>query len=563
MNHSKENKQSKWWQTLLGRDITNSTLSNTEPWKIVIGTLGATAATYVGYQLYQTDDALKSIGSFLIQGARFIPGVEGQINKETQKMLAEVEEGLVLKDDPCQYFTIPQHGLSADEVLKLMSGLLEKEEHHWRSGKVSGVVYLGDDNHSKLLSEAYSMYALSNPLHPEVFPSVRKYESEIVAMTIHMLGGDIRKGHVGTVTSGGTESIIMALKAYRDRARAKQPHIKQAEVVVADTAHAAFNKGCQYFNMKLVTVPCRKDTFQIDLEAAERAINKNTVLVVGSACCYSTGTIDNIQALGEIAQRHNIGLHVDGCLGGYILPWMAKAGFDIPPFDLSVPGVTSMSADTHKYGYATKGTSVVMFNSADLRKYMYFVDTEWTGGIYASAGVAGSRPGGLVATCWASLVAMGQDGYTKVARGIGETQRAIKQAIVNDFDKKDLVLMGDSVSSVVAFNSPSFNIFKVLQGMNEAGWNLNAIQKPNGVHVCVTAPMIGKHVDFIKDLHAVVDTIKNSSDAHAGGEAVIYGMATSIPDRSLVKDMISGYLDILTKPIEQQQSSNSASSSSA
>jgi glutamate/tyrosine decarboxylase-like PLP-dependent enzyme len=284
----------------------------------------------------------------------------------------------------------------------------------------------------------------------------------------------------------------------------------------------------------------------MNLAATARAINRNTVCLVGSAPCFSSGMIDPIPELGRLALEHNIGLHVDGCLGGFILPFIKNANPNVPPFDLSVPGVTSMSADTHKYGYAVKGTSVLMFTSKALRNYMYFVDTEWPGGIYASPGMAGSRSGGLIAATWASMMAMGQTKYQEVGTGIWNTVAALKRGIVTI---PSLKLLGDTQSSVVAFYSDDLNIFRVGEGMSSRGWALNSLQKPNAIHLCVCAPHIGKHELFLNDLREIVNEVLSSNDAHAGGSAGVYGLATSLPDRSIVADITAGFLDILTKPL--------------
>lgn len=406
--------------------------------------------------------------------------------------------------------------------------------------KVSGVVYGGEEAHTRLQSEIYSIYALSNGLHPDIFPSVRKMEAEVVRMTISMLQGN--RECVGTMTSGGSESILLACKAYRDQGISRG--IKHPEIVLPRSAHPAFEKAAAYFNIKLRKAPTDAKTFAVDVAAAERLITPSTVALVGSAPNYPHGIIDDIPALAAIAKKHNIGMHTDACLGGYFLAWARQFCDDITPFDFSVDGVTSISCDTHKYGYSVKGTSTLLFNSAELRAHMYFVSTEWPGGIYASPTVAGSRPGGLVACTWASLLATGQDGYMRRAKAIHKTAMAIKEGIKSGAAGPHVQLIGESFSSVVAFCTPRINVFEVMDQMkNKHGWVLNPLQMPQGVHVCVTYPISGKEDEFLANLQASAAYVHTHKKAEVEGAAAIYGLTSTLPDRVAVGDTVKIYLD--------------------
>lgn len=259
--------------------------------------------------------------------------------------------------------------------------------------------------------------------------------------------------------------------------------------------------------------------------------------------------VDPIPEIAALAQEFDIGCHVDGCLGGFLLPWfneLNEASIKLPLFDFRVPGVTSMSADTHKYGYSVKGSSVVLFRHKKLRESMFFVQTEWPGGIYASPTIGGSRPGGLIAATWASLVSVGRDGFIANARKIWETKEAIKAGVRNI---DGLALVGDSHSMVVAFASadPKLNVFAVMQCMTDLGWNLNALQKPNSVHICVTFKHAGKETDFLTDLQNSVTDVRQNPDKHTGGDAHVYGLAYGLPDRSTIREIIVGFLEICLK----------------
>jgi len=323
---------------------------------------------------------------------------------------------------------IPAVGRGREEIIADMEALYAQEEPRWKDGFASGSVYHGDTAHVEFLNQVYAINSQSNPLHFDLWPSTAKFEAEIVSMTAHMLGADKTADEiVGTVSSGGTESILLAMKTYRDWARDRKG-IAHPEMIVPDTAHAAFDKAAQYFGIKMIRIPVGAH-FRADVEAARAAITENTAVIVGSAPQFPHGIIDPIQELSELAQERGIGFHTDGCLGGFLLPWAEKLGYDVPPFDFRLPGVTSISADTHKYGYAAKGTSVVLYRGRELRSHQYYVTTEWPGGLYISPTLAGSRPGALSAACWAAMVSIGEQGYMEATKRILETASAIKQGI--------------------------------------------------------------------------------------------------------------------------------------
>jgi len=307
------------------------------------------------------------------------------------------------------------------------------------------------------------------------------------------------------------------------------------------TAHAAFDKACHYFGVKLVHIELDKD-MAVDIPKVHRAINKNTILIVGSAPGFPHGVIDPIQQLAALAQSHNIGMHVDTCLGGFVLPFAEKLGYPIPIFDFRLSGVTSMSADTHKYGYTSKGTSVVLFRTPELRNHMYFVAEDWTGGAYASPTIAGSRPGGLIAAAWAGMISIGQEGYRIYVDGIMKTAIRIIAGIKTI---PELHVVGKPAAMVVAFGSTDLDIFKINASMSLKGWNLNSLQFPSSVHICVTAKLIGLGDAFVEDLRNSVQEVKEHPEKFQGGTAAIYGLAATIPDRSVVSEMASNLLDAM------------------
>lgn len=439
------------------------------------------------------------------------------------------------------YLTFPQlpaAGLPREEILREMEKLKSIEEARWKEGKVSGAVYHGDNAHIDFVNRVYALHSQSNPLHADIWPSTTKFEAEIVSMTAHMLNAP--SGACGTVTSGGTESILLAMKTYRDWAR-ETKGITAPEMIAPTTAHAAFDKAAQYFNIKMHRIPVGPD-FRADVAAMRAAITPNTIVMIGSAPPFPHGIVDPIEELSELAREHHIGFHTDGCLGGFLLPWAEKLGYPVPPFDFRLPGVTSISADTHKYGYAPKGTSVVLYRDAELRHFQYFTSTDWPGGLYFSPTFAGSRPGALSAACWAAMVSMGEAGYLRAAKAILETADKIKQGVR---EMPELQLCGDPLF-VIAFMSDSLDIFQVMEQMTRKGWGLNGLHSPPAVHLCVTLrhTQPGVAEQFLTDLKEAIAYVKEHPDAPSG-VGPIYGMASAVELRGMVSDLLKMYMDLL------------------
>lgn len=320
-------------------------------------------------------------------------------------------------------------------------------------------------------------------------------------------------------------------------------------------------------------VPVDPCTRMVNLKAMARAINSNTIVVVGSAPQFPHGIIDPIQDIAKLALKHNIGCHVDCCLGGFILPFMEKAGYKLDPFDFRVKGVTTISADTHKFGYTPKGSSVLLYANKELRHNQYFVDPNWQGGIYATAGkslkhrhyaisiyfytnliigISGSRPGCLIATAWATLLYMGENGYVEATRKIIKTARTIVNSVQN---VAGIRVIGKPKAMVIAFDSADFDILRLTDQLCEKGWNLNVLQYPPSFHLCVTVLHTKKGVAnrFINDLKESVAAIMKDPNAKSTGQAALYGKAASIPDRSIVNEFARAYLDLTYKATPPSQ----------
>ncbi len=414
----------------------------------------------------------------------------------------------------------------------------------WLGGKISGAVYHGGREMSDLLADAIKMFMVANPLHPDVFPGVRKMDAEIVSMCLRMYKAP--DTGAGTTTSGGTESILMACKAMRDWGRAVKG-ITEPEIIVGASAHAAFNKAAAYFKIKLITVPVDRISRKVNLAHVARAITRNTVMLVGSAPNFPDGTIDDIPALATLAKRHKVGCHVDCCLGSFLVPFLEKAGLPSEPFDFRVDGVTSISCDTHKYGFAPKGSSVIMYRSGELRKYQYYIQPDWSGGVYASPSIAGSRPGALIAGTWAAMMTMGEDGYTASCREIVGAARQIESAIRDEIPQ--LMVLGKPLVSVVAFaSSGSINIYDVGDAMSKKGWHLNALATdPPAIHIACTKLTVPVVRDFVNDLKRSVAESR-SKPAKQGSMASLYGLgSSSAVGPALVGEVATRFIDALYK----------------
>ncbi|MDC0714746.1 aminotransferase class V-fold PLP-dependent enzyme [Stigmatella sp. ncwal1] len=479
-----------------------------------------------------------------------IPQVRSRLDKETGTVLAHLEKRLKpYKGTLPSFDRLPAQGRPRDEVLRELEGLERREETRWKEGHVSGAVYHGAEDHIAFVNEVYALHSQSNPLHAELWPSATKFEAEVVAMTANMLGaaeantGLPPEQHIcGSLSSGGTESIMLAIKTYRDWAQETRG-ITRPEMVLPISAHPAFDKAAHYFGVKSVRVPVGTD-YRADVAGMRRALTRNTILLVGSAPSFPHGVIDPIAELSELARKRGLGFHTDACLGGFVLPWAKRLGYPVPPFDFQLPGVTTMSADTHKFGYAAKGTSVVLYRGQALRSHQYFTATEWPGGIYFSPTFSGSRPGGLIAAAWATLVTMGEAGYLEATGRVLETAKALKEGISAI---PELHVLGDPLF-VIAFGSNTLDIYKVMERMGTRGWDLNGLHKPAAVHLCVTLrhTQPGVAERFLEDLRAAVAHVRENP-GEKGTMAPVYGMAGTVPFRGLLSDLLKKYMDLLYK----------------
>ena len=440
--------------------------------------------------------------------------------------------------------TLPETGRARDEILEELRTMATEEDAAWEGGKCSGTMYCGDHSHYAFLTEAFGLYAHMNALQRDMCPSATRFEGEIIAMTLDLFHAQARTDTepVGLVTSGGTGSITHAMLAYREHA-AQNRGIRHPNVVKPETAHPAFDKACHLFGIELRHAPIDPESGQVIVDEVAKLIDDDTIAIVGSACNYGYGIVDPITELGALALERGVGLHVDCCLGGFILPFGQELGYDIEDFDFRVPGVTSISADTHKYGYSLKGTSVVMFADKALRNSQYFFLTGWSGGKYTSPGMDGSRSVGLLAATWASLVSLGREGYLGYAKQIFATSAQMQEAVRSH---PELRIIGNP-TFLFSFTSDDFDVYIINDRMREKGWRFNGQQYPNGLHMCVTRPQTepGVAEAFAADLVEAVAYAREHPDETPFSGAVYGGVAGGLTDEAdeFIRTVMAQMLD--------------------
>jgi sphinganine-1-phosphate aldolase len=443
---------------------------------------------------------------------------------------------------------IPQTGRSREEILGELREMATEEDRAWEDGKCSGTMYCGDRDHYGFLKEAFGLFAHQNALQRDMCPSATRFEGEIIAMALDLMHASDFNGAqpAGMVTSGGSASIAQAVLAYREEGREVRG-IDRPNVVKPETGHVAFDKACHLFGVEMRRAEIDPETTLARPETIAELIDENTVAIVGSAGNYGYGTIDPIAELGELAIERRVGLHVDGCLGGYLLPFGEELGLPIPPFDFRVAGVTSISADTHKYGYGLKGTSTLLFRDRELRNRCYFFMPDWSGGKYFSPGMEGSRSDGLLAATWASLVSTGRAGYREYAKRIFDTSAAMQEAVRSH---PELRIMGEP-TFLFAFTSDEFDIYHVNDEMKRRGWRFNGLQYPNALHMAVTRPQTQPGVveEFVTDLDAAVAYAREHRDQPAESSAVYGGVPGGL--NADAEEMIRG---VMAQLMDSQQS---------
>lgn len=398
---------------------------------------------------------------------------------------------------------IPSQGKSREEVFAALAELKKGDVDHG-SGRTWAYYYDAGKEAEAIGKEAFMQFLSCNALDPTVYPSLLKLENDLVDMGVRHLGGG--DAQTGAFTSGGTESIILALKTARNHARATRPEVTAPEVIIPESAHASFYKGCHYLGLKVVQTPISMETFKADVGAIKAAITDQTIMIVSSATPYAWGVVDPIEELGQVALDHDLLLHVDGCIGGFLLQYFRRLGQDVPAFDFTVPGVTSISMDWHKYAFTPKGASVVCYRSKDLRRHQYFACSGWTGYTVVNSTIQSTRSGGPMAGAWAVLNHFGDEGYLKLAQRMLDTKNALCEGIAK-IEGLRLPVIPDMC--LIPFTTEGdINIWHVIDNVNAKGWyvqpQLGYREAPGCAHLSIHTNH-GPFVEpFLEDLEAAV-----------------------------------------------------------
>lgn len=469
------------------------------------------------------------------------PEIQKEAGKELKKLSDDIQKSVDKHRAAlgAVHSSIPAKGQPKEFIHGVLSHATEEYKKHL-SGRVSGMMYVKENKeYNELLDQAFSLTKFTNPMHDEEFPLIDKMTAEVLAMSQTLFNGDPKKFNskdqkklAGLITDGGTSSIMEACSAYVLHAKAQG--ISEPEIIIPVTAHVSFKNAAKRFGAKLIEVPVDPVTGKADVKAMEKAITKNTCMMVGSAPSFPCGVFDPIKELAAVASQHKVPLHVDACLGGFLFPFAKKAGYKIPECDFSIPGVMSISADPHKYGQTPKGSSVLLFHPDNPASgSAIFTDLKWTGGMYVSQGMKGSRPGHVVATTWTAMMYHGEEGYTAAAKNIMDFTKKLSTEIAK---VEGIRLLYPTDLSVIAIGSDDaeINPYVVSSRLKKARWNLNTIQKPPGFHFCITAAhqecqdMILR--EFIKDLREAVQYAKEHPFEKPSGTAEVYGMLPEVPD---------------------------------
>jgi glutamate/tyrosine decarboxylase-like PLP-dependent enzyme len=403
---------------------------------------------------------------------------------------------------------IPEKGMPKEEIFKILKGY-KGDDLDWKSGRVLGYIYDPGKKVHDVINDAYTLYLSENGLDPLSFPSLLRLENEVVEMTAKLLGCD--SDVVGNFSTGGTESLILAVKTARDYSRAVKPHIKEPELVLPITAHASIFKACHYLGVKPVVTPVHDETYLANVDAMHDAITENTILLVGSAPSYAHGVVDPIQQIAALALEKDVLCHVDACVGGIHLSYMRKLGYDIPDFGLSVPGVTSLSVDLHKYGYAAKGASIILYKNKELRRYQIWACSRWTGYTVINPAVTSSKSGGPMAAAWAVLNYMGDKGYMNIVREVMAATQMLIEGI-NRIDGVRVLGKPNMCMFTVASTTEKINVYRLADKMKKKGWYVQPQfareNSPSNLHISLNRSTVTQAQAFLKAFEETVGEIK-------------------------------------------------------
>ena len=391
---------------------------------------------------------------------------------------------------------------------------LKSNDVDWARGKAAVFVHYAGEKALSVAKQAYALYFSENGLGKRAFPSLERLERDVIDMGLDLLNGP--PSSTGFMTTGGTESIFMAVKAARDRFLTVRHPSRTPEIILAQSAHPAFDKAAHFLRLKTIRTPLSEE-FCADPSEFQKHINENTAMIVGSAPAYPHGVIDPIESLAGLAQEHAIWMHVDACVGGYFAPFVRMLGVDLPEFDFNVPGVSSISADLHKYGYTAKGASTLFFVDASLAKYADYHFEDWPRGVYHTQTLVGTRPGGAIAAAWAVMNYLGIDGYKEVARRITDCREYLQDELRN----RGFSVWGDPKLSILAWGHEDRNKITLIgDSLSKSGWLVGYLTAPPGIHLMLNATHPDSVHDYLRDIDNAINGQSNTKNPDRPPNAV-------------------------------------------
>ena len=512
--------------------------------------LGRKYLNTISDNMLNTDKILKFVGAltiahytcnyfgwdkqYLFYLMRNIPYIRDKIYQKKTEIREKIKNDL---NGPIKNMNLnlqlPVKGLSEGEILKEIKSYSEITEYDANKGKISGCVYSNSLKLDNLMAKVYPIFERTNPLHPDIYPGVRKMEAEIVNMCSRLMNSTHPES--GCFTSGGTESILLAMRAYKKIA--EQRGIR-GDILLAKSAHAAYWKAAEYFDMNIIEI--ETNYLPLDDKHVQSAITKDTIVIIASAPSFNYGIIDDIESISDFCFKHHLYLHVDMCLGGFLVPFLDNVNVDFTNL-----GVSSISMDTHKYGYGPKGGSVLLYNSPYIFKKHMFIKEDWSGGIYGTSNLTGSRSGAVIATTWATMMACGTHWYEKEAKRIQNMVYKLKEGIQNN---NYLDVMGEPNVCIVAVSSSYFSIYILADMLKEKGWSLNQLQNPPAFHFCITSIHTMEMINnLINDINTCAAEIGDSNNFETRETASIYGTTQKVYDREVISDVVRDYIVCLNE----------------
>ncbi|CAD8107555.1 unnamed protein product [Paramecium primaurelia] len=475
----------------------------------------------------------------------YCPGVNSYIEKQKANALQSFSDSMERMTSK-KILKLPENGIDTESMMEKLNDWIERDSKHYGSGKVSGSLYvMPDKQFIKNAQDFCKHFLYSNPMHADLWPATRQMEAEVIRMTGDLFGQE--KEGIGIVTTGGTESILLAMLAYRNWGES-QKGINQPNIVIPETAHAAFYRAGEYFKIQVRIAKVDQTTFQVDVNDLKRHIDSNTVCIVGSFPNFAYGIQDPIELLASIAKKKKIGLHIDACLGGFTAIFAKDHNVDLGKFDFTLDGVTSISCDQHKHGLAPKGVSTVLFKTKQLREHAFFSIATWSGGAYAVPSIQGSKCGVGVAGAWFTMQSIGKKKYIEYSKKIMDATQSLAKQIS---EIPELKVCGNPQINCVTFMSKEqwLNVYAIHEILTHQGWTISSVQKPAAVHISLTLQNVSNLKQYVHDIKAAIEKIKaNPQEYKKGGEmGTLYGTTQKIPDSKLAGQALKVYLDSLLK----------------